>query len=93
MWSVPLPSDWNGPAPGVIAQRVIRYVKTGSIIVLHDGNKGGYGDRSNTVAATKLIVESLLRMGYKFVTVPELLRLGYDHETVPAGPRENEGLP
>ena len=93
MWSVPLPSDWTNPSPAVIAQRVLKYVKNGSIIVLHDGNKGVYGNRANTVAATKLIVESLKQQGYSFVTVPELLRLGYDHESVPAGPREGEGMP
>jgi peptidoglycan/xylan/chitin deacetylase (PgdA/CDA1 family) len=93
MWSVPLPSDWANPAPTVIAQRVLKYVKNGSIIVLHDGNKGVYGNRSSTVAATKLIVKALLNEGYRFVTVPELMRLGYDHESVPAGPREGEAVP
>jgi peptidoglycan/xylan/chitin deacetylase (PgdA/CDA1 family) len=93
MWSVPLPSDWANPPPAAIAQRVLKYVKSGSIIVLHDGNRGGYGNRANTVAATKLIVKALLSQGYSFVTVPELIRLGYDHESVPAGPREGEGVP
>ncbi|HKW44587.1 MAG TPA: polysaccharide deacetylase family protein [Candidatus Eremiobacteraceae bacterium] len=93
MWSVPLPGDWTSPPPAVIARRVLKYVKNGSIIVLHDGNKGGYGNRTNTVAATKLIVQDLLDQGYRFVTVPELMRLGYDHESVPAGPREGESMP
>jgi peptidoglycan-N-acetylglucosamine deacetylase len=77
MWSVPLPHDWEGPPPEVIRDRVVRYVKDGSIIVLHDGNRGKAGDRENTVKATKLIVETLRAQGYRFVTVPELLRLGY----------------
>jgi peptidoglycan-N-acetylglucosamine deacetylase len=93
MWSVPLPSDWTNPPPAVIAQRVLKNVKNGSIIVLHDGNKGMYGNRSSTVAATKLIVTALLNEGYRFVTVPELIRLGYDHQSVPEGPREGEGVP
>jgi peptidoglycan/xylan/chitin deacetylase (PgdA/CDA1 family) len=93
MWSVPLPSDWTNPPPAVIAQRVLKNVKNGSIIVLHDGNKGVYGNRANTVAATKIIVGDLLAQGYRFVTVPELIRLGYDHESVPAGPREGERMP
>jgi peptidoglycan/xylan/chitin deacetylase (PgdA/CDA1 family) len=93
MWSVPLPSDWTNPPPAVIAQRVLKYVKNGSIIVLHDGNKGMYGNRASTVAATKLIVRALLDKGFRFVTVPELMRLGYDHESVPAGPREGESMP
>jgi len=77
MWSVPLPKDWQSPPPPVIRDRVLPYVKDGSIIVLHDGNRGAGGDRSNTVAATKLIVEALRAQGYRFVTVPELLQLGY----------------
>lgn len=78
MWSVPLPRDWRQPPPQVIRDRVLRYVKDGSIIVLHDGNRGWGGNRANTVEATKLIVEELQRQGYGFVTVPELLRLGYE---------------
>ncbi|HEV2037321.1 MAG TPA: polysaccharide deacetylase family protein [Candidatus Eremiobacteraceae bacterium] len=77
MWSEPLPKDWQGPPPTVIRDRVLRYVKDGDIIVLHDGNRGKGGNRQNTVEATKLIVEALRARGYRFVTVPELLRLGY----------------
>ena len=77
MWSVPLPRDWEGPPPTVIRDRVLRYVKDGDIIVLHDGNRGKGGNRANTVEATKLIVEALRAQGYGFVTVPELLHLGY----------------
>lgn len=78
MWSVPLARDWERPAPQVIADRVIRHVTNGSIIVLHDGNKGVGGDREPTVEATKIIVQELRRQGYRFVTVPELMRLGVD---------------
>lgn len=77
MWSAPLPRDWAGPPPAVIRDRVLRYVKDGDIIVLHDGNRGRSGNRASTVAATKLIVEALRKQGYRFVTVPELMRLGY----------------
>ena len=75
MWSVPLPRDWQQPAPQVIRDRVLPFVKDGSIITLHDGNRGRPGNRANTVEATKLIVEALQREGYRFVTVPELLEL------------------
>lgn len=90
MWSVPLPADWTQPPPEVIAQRVLRYVKDGSIIVLHDGNKGRSADRANTVAATKLIVAALKKEGYRFVTVPELVKMGAYAEgaTPPPGPEE-----
>lgn len=77
MWSLPLPKDWQQPPPEVISRRVLRYVKDGDIIVLHDGNRGKGGDRANTVEATKLIVAALQRQGYRLVTVPQLLHLGY----------------
>lgn len=85
MWSVPLARDWNDPAPETIARRILRYTHNGSIIVLHDGNRGmlcsqkrediNPCNRENTVIATRLIVEALKRKGYRFVTVPQLLSL------------------
>ncbi|MBC5804782.1 MAG: polysaccharide deacetylase family protein [Candidatus Eremiobacter antarcticus] len=77
MWSVPLPGDWKHPAPALISRRVLKYVSDGSIIVLHDGNRGRGGNRESTVAATQLIVTALKHDGYRFVTVPELLAMGY----------------
>lgn len=88
MWSVPLPADWTQPPPAVIADRVLKYVKNGSIIVLHDGNKGRSADRNNTVEATKLIVTALKKKGYRFVTVPDLVKMGYAEATPPPGPQE-----
>jgi peptidoglycan/xylan/chitin deacetylase (PgdA/CDA1 family) len=85
MWSVPLANDWEYPPPTVIAQRIVPYVRDGSILVLHDGNRGllcardrlpaRTCDRSSEVEATRLIVDALKRQGYRFVTVPELLAL------------------
>jgi peptidoglycan/xylan/chitin deacetylase (PgdA/CDA1 family) len=85
MWSVPLARDWEYPAPSVIANRILPYVSDGSIIVLHDGNRGivcpharvpaRTCDRRSDVEATRLIVEALKRDGFRFVTVPELLAL------------------
>jgi peptidoglycan/xylan/chitin deacetylase (PgdA/CDA1 family) len=84
MWSVPLPHDWEYPSAATIAGRVLRYVGNGSIIDLHDGNRGilcahdGVAahvcDRSSDVGATRAIVETLKRRGYRFVTIPELLQ-------------------
>lgn len=83
MWSVPLARDWENPPASVIASRILRNVRDGSIIVLHDGNRGilcgnaqmraRICDRSNDIEATRLIVDALKREGYRFVTVPELL--------------------
>jgi peptidoglycan/xylan/chitin deacetylase (PgdA/CDA1 family) len=95
MWSVPLAKDWEYPPASVIAQRVLRYVSDGSIIVLHDGNRGivcarshqpaHTCDRSADVEATRLIVESLKREGYRFVTIPELLERGSAEATRTSG--------
>ena len=95
MWSVPLANDWEYPPASVIAQRVLRYVTDGSIVVLHDGNRGivcarGHisphvCDRSADVEATRLIVQTLKREGYRFVTIPELLERGSAEATRTTG--------
>ncbi len=82
MWSVPLPNDWDRPGDAAIASRVLAHVGDGSIIVLHDGNRGivcggttapAVCDRGQDVAATRRIVEALRARGYRFVTIPQLL--------------------
>lgn len=85
MWSVPLAHDWDNPPPQVIANRIVRNVHDGSIIVLHDGNRGQLCaqqhlssrvcDRKNDIEATRLIVRELKREGYRFVTVPQLMEM------------------
>jgi peptidoglycan/xylan/chitin deacetylase (PgdA/CDA1 family) len=96
MWSVPLAKDWEYPPGALIAARVLRYVGDGSIIDLHDGNRGmicaklrvspHVCDRTGDVEATRLIVESLKQRGYRFVTIPELLEMG-------RGPRVVKRIP
>ncbi len=83
MWSVPLPRDWEQPGDATIAKRVLDFVSGGSIIVLHDGNRGHLCgrehrpkhdcDRVQDVAATRTIVRTLHARGYRFVTIPELI--------------------
>ncbi|MGB6986609.1 MAG: polysaccharide deacetylase family protein [Candidatus Aquilonibacter sp.] len=85
MWSVPLAKDWEEPPAQTIADRIVPYVQDGSIIVLHDGNRGivcadshvgaKTCDRHSEIEATRLIIERLRSEGYRFVTVPELLSL------------------
>jgi peptidoglycan-N-acetylglucosamine deacetylase len=85
MWSVPLAKDWEEPPAQTIADRIVPYVHDGSIIVLHDGNRGivcenshvsaKTCDRHSEIEATRLIIERLRSEGYRFVTVPELLSL------------------
>ncbi|MEG4524709.1 polysaccharide deacetylase family protein [Microcoleus sp. C2D2] len=53
-----------------IANLVIDNVRSGSIVLRHDGG----GDRSKTLAATQAIVKTLQSKGYAFKTVSELLK-------------------
>ncbi len=84
MWSVPLPDDWDQPGAGTIASRIVDNVTDGSIIVLHDGNRGivcgrdrrypaRTCDRSQEVAATRAIVRTLHARRFRFVTIPQLI--------------------
>jgi len=69
-WDVD-PADWSRPGAAVIAERVLRAVRPGSIVIMHDGG----GDRSETVQALGTMVPTLLSRGYHLVTVPQLLGL------------------
>jgi peptidoglycan/xylan/chitin deacetylase (PgdA/CDA1 family) len=61
------------PAAGRIARRALAKAKPGAILIFHDGLDGRGGDRANTVAAVKLVVDRLSRQGYRFTTVDRLL--------------------
>lgn len=69
LWTV-CADNHNAPTPEAMAKRVISRVRPGAIILAHDGM---YPMRWRDVAATPLIIEGLLKQGYRFVTVPELL--------------------
>ncbi|MGW1346332.1 polysaccharide deacetylase family protein [Kribbella sp. NPDC002412] len=61
LWSVD-PRDWTRPGTAVIARRVLANVRSGSVILLHDGG----GNRSQTVAALPRILKTLKARGYVF---------------------------
>lgn len=67
--------DWQRPnSPQRIEQKVLSSVRPGSIILLHDGDETRHGsDRSQTVAALPVIIDTLRGEGYRFVTLPEML--------------------
>lgn len=56
--------------PDKMAARVIKQVKPGGIILLHDG----YRNRDATIKALPLIIEDLQKEGYQFVTLSQLLK-------------------
>jgi len=60
-WSVD-PRDWSRPGVSAIIHNILRTTRTGSIILEHDGG----GDRSQTVAALKVVIPRLLDEGYRF---------------------------
>jgi peptidoglycan/xylan/chitin deacetylase (PgdA/CDA1 family) len=73
-WSV-LSRDWTNPGVETIAQRTLDKVKSGAVILLHDGDGIAAGSpRDQTVAATRLIIRELKARGYNFVTVDEILK-------------------
>jgi peptidoglycan/xylan/chitin deacetylase (PgdA/CDA1 family) len=65
MWSLDS-NDWRRPGAGSIARRVIAGARNGSIVLMHDGG----GNRSQSVAATRQILRTLGRQGYRFESLP-----------------------
>ena len=66
-WSVD-PKDWATKSVGTIEQEVLKAVKDGDVILLHDMS-------ASSVQAALDIVDELQRQGYRFVTASELARL------------------
>ena len=62
-WSVD-PRDWARPGVREIVGNIMANTRTGSIILEHDGG----GNRSETVAALKIVIPRLLDQGYHFTT-------------------------
>ncbi len=71
-WSV-AGFDWKKLTGSEIAERVLREVAPGSVILLHDGDSAGKRDRSATVAALPTIIEGLQVRGLKVVPLSQLL--------------------
>lgn len=69
LWSVD-PRDWSRPGTEAIIQDVLAAVRPGSIILLHDGG----GDRSETLAALRVILHALQAQRYQVLTVSQLFR-------------------
>lgn len=63
--------DWSLPSANHIADKVLKNLQDGDIILFHDYNLKG----SPTPKALELVLPKLNDMGYSFVTVSELLEL------------------
>ena len=66
-WSVD-PEDWKHQNTDRVVSSVLKHVKPGSIILLHD-------TYPTSVDAALRIIDTLQGQGYEFVTVEELLAL------------------
>ncbi len=66
-WNVD-PADWKLDSAQEIADEAIKYVRPGSIILLHDIYKA-------SCDAAEIIVDTLLEKGYRFVTISEYFNL------------------
>jgi len=61
LWQID-PQDWRRPGVGVIVDNIVRFVRDGSIVLLHDGG----GNREQTVAALDQALSQLSAAGYRF---------------------------
>lgn len=62
MWSLHQdPKDWTNPGINRITKHVLKSVRPGDIVILHDAG----GDRSQTVKALKSIMDYLIKHDYK----------------------------
>ncbi|GGA40776.1 polysaccharide deacetylase family protein [Paenibacillus physcomitrellae] len=62
--------DWEQPGVGFIVDQTRLTVESGSVFLFHDG----YGERSQTVEAVRILVQELSAEGFSCVTVSELLQ-------------------
>lgn len=67
------PRDPHLPGAEKIVTRVMRRVRNGSIIILHDGGNTNQVDRSQTVRAVQYLIPRLRDRGFEFVTLSTLL--------------------
>ena len=63
-WSVD-PYDWTAETPEAVYEHVIKYARSGSIVLMHDLY-------TNSCEATAMIIDKLKADGWRFVTVSEL---------------------
>lgn len=65
-WTVD-PRDWARPGVRAIVRAVMRQLRPGGVILLHDGG----GHRRQTLAALRILLHRLPRLGYHFVLPPD----------------------
>ncbi len=69
MWNV-TGYDWNAPPAAEIERKIVRQMRGGNVILLHDGGHKAMGaDRAQTVIATDNLIRRYRDQGFEFVTV------------------------
>lgn len=86
MWSADSTDYARRISVNTMVNKVLNSAKPGGMILMHDGG----GDRKRTVQALPIIINSLKKQGYKFITVPELLTME-DSKGASVGPGHSEG--
>lgn len=74
LWSVDA-GDWRQPPVDNVVQTVLKQVKPGGIILMHDGQYP-----LPTAQATDIIIDKLQSQGYQFLTMSELMRYYEERE-------------
>lgn len=75
-WDIYLFDDFPAPNGERIGRGVVRAVRPGSIVLLHDGFTHALRHEvPETVKALRILIPELQAQGYEFVTVPHLLGL------------------
>jgi peptidoglycan/xylan/chitin deacetylase (PgdA/CDA1 family) len=73
MWNV-TGWDWNAPPAEKIERKVMKQMRGGDVILLHDGGHKQMGaDRSQTVLATDRLLTRYKAEGYEFMTIPQMM--------------------
>lgn len=72
MWNV-TGYDWNAPPASAVEGKVVRQMRGGDVILLHDGGHKGMGaDRSQTVIATDHLIAKFKDEGFEFVAISDM---------------------
>jgi peptidoglycan/xylan/chitin deacetylase (PgdA/CDA1 family) len=74
LWSAMLDETSPDAAPDALAEKLLRQVGDGAIVVLHDGDQGlgDAGARAYEAALTPRVIGALRARGYRFVTLDQL---------------------
>ncbi|MEK4029213.1 polysaccharide deacetylase family protein [Pseudobacillus sp. FSL P4-0506] len=81
------PKDWLRLPANKISNHVIKHLRSGDIILLHDAG----GNRTQTIRALDKILDYLDKSGYQCVTVSDLIYQSkvLDHDTLPGDPSDD----